>query len=151
MRSSSLSLVLTLFFGFFVSHSQPESECDSQSESECEHFSVSKLSQFDYSYVGILKHRCVDLSSAVSLALSLALSLPQSLLPFPQYTCSVNFFHSFFCSLSPAIPRKVDSQLQSRIRRHVPKDSFLIYNCAPRKLKKHSSQNQMAFAIFSTL
>ena len=35
--------------------------------------------------------------------------------------------------------RKVDSQLQSRIRRHVPKDSFLIYNCVPRKLKRHSS------------
>jgi len=40
--------------------------------------------------------------------------------------------------------RKVDSQLQSRIRRHVPKDSFLIYNCVPRKLKRHSSQNQNA-------
>ena len=48
--------------------------------------------------------------------------------------------------------RKVDSQLQSRIRLHVPKDSFLIYNCVPRKLKRHSSQNQMpTFAIFSTL
>ena len=48
--------------------------------------------------------------------------------------------------------RKVDSQLQSRIRCHVPKDSFLIYNCFPRKLKRHSSQNQMpTFAIFSTL
>jgi len=40
--------------------------------------------------------------------------------------------------------RKVDSQLQSRIRLHVPKDSFLIYNCVPRKLKRHSSQNQNA-------
>jgi hypothetical protein len=104
VRSSSLSLVLTLFFGFFVSYSQPESECDSQPESECEHFSVSKFTQFDYSYVGICKHRCVDLSSAVSLALSLALSLPLSLSPFPQYACSANFFHSLFCSLSPAIP-----------------------------------------------
>jgi len=48
--------------------------------------------------------------------------------------------------------RKVDSQLQSRIRRHVPKNSFLIYNCVPRKLKRHSSQNQMpTFDIFSTL
>jgi len=33
--------------------------------------------------------------------------------------------------------RKDDSQLQSRISRHVPKDSFLIYNCVPRKLKRH--------------
>ena len=40
--------------------------------------------------------------------------------------------------------RKVDGQLQSRIRLHVPKDSFLIYNCVPRKLKRHSSQNQNA-------
>ena len=48
--------------------------------------------------------------------------------------------------------RKVDSQLQSRIRLHVPKDSFLIYNCVPRKLKRQSSLNQMPiFAIFSTL
>jgi len=62
-----------------------------------------------------------------------------------------------FCTFPPTAPpqrhgaenlnartstRKVDSQLQSRIRRHVPKDSFLIYNCVPRKLKRHSSQNQ---------
>ena len=40
--------------------------------------------------------------------------------------------------------RKVDSRLQSRIRRHGPKDSFLIYNCVPRKLKRHSSQNHNA-------
>jgi len=40
--------------------------------------------------------------------------------------------------------RKVDSQLQSRIRLHVPEDSCLIYNCVPRKLKRHSSQNQNA-------
>ena len=32
------------------------------------------------------------------------------------------------------ISRKVDSQLQSRIRLHVSQDSFLIYNCVPRKL-----------------
>ena len=37
--------------------------------------------------------------------------------------------------------RKVDSQLQSRIRLHVPKDSILIYNCVPRKLKRQSKPN----------
>jgi len=47
--------------------------------------------------------------------------------------------------------RKVDSQLQSRIRLHVPKDSFLIYNCVPRKFKRQSSLNQLpTFDIFST-
>jgi len=50
------------------------------------------------------------------------------------------------------ITRKVDRQLQSRIRRHVPKDSFLIYNCVPCKLKRHSFLKPMpTFAIFSTL
>jgi len=85
-----------LFFGYFVSHSQPESHR--------EDLSVFVLTQFDYSYVEVCIHGCVELSLAVSLALSLALSLPLSLSPFPKYACSACPLHSRFRSLSLAIP-----------------------------------------------
>ena len=67
-----------------------------------------------------------------------------------SYSLSRSLFRSLFLflflslSLTSSLLRKVDSQLQSRIRLHVPKDTFLIYNCVPRKLKRHSSQNQNA-------
>jgi len=77
-------------------------------------------------------------------------SLPKNYKPSPQWRKPSNV--SICSSHGRRVLRKVDCQLQSQIRRHVPKDSFLIYNCVPRKLKRHSSQNQMPiFAIFSTL
>ena len=85
-----------LFFGYFISHSQPESHR--------EDLSVFVITQFDYSYVEVCIHGCVELSLAVSLALSLALSLPLSLSPFPKYACSACPLHSRFRSLSLAIP-----------------------------------------------
>jgi len=68
---------------------------------------------------------------------------------FDQYSCPDSNKLSHTTTVGPSC--KVDSKLQ-RIRRYVPKDSFLIYNCVPRKLKRHSSSNQMpTFAIFLTL
>jgi len=98
---SSLSLVLTPFFGIFVSHSQ--------SESDCEHLSVCMHTQFDCSYVDICMHRCVELSFAVSLALSLPLCLSPCLSrPFQSMHAVHVFFtlafaHSLPLSLPPSL------------------------------------------------
>jgi len=71
---------------------------------------------------------------------------------FPTIYCTHKTTYAYYLSLFSDVAstamwgyqeiggrRKVDSQLQSRIRRHVPKGSFLIYNCVPRKLNRLDS------------
>jgi len=113
---SSVSLVLTSLFGYFVPHSQPESHR--------EHLSVFMLTQIDYSYVEVCIHCCVELSLTLSLALSLFpyLSRPfQSMhaehifstLAFTD-SLSLSLPPSFYLSLSPAFSASLPSfQIQS--------------------------------------